>query len=120
HGGDTRSFEYPHRMQMLLCDGKHFRAGKTRAKRVALFFLDGASRLGLHVVVWTAEDAPFFLRGLYETIRRYGLFDIAYLRLSTPDPHRTPDTGPGAARWGSRVGHRARTTGCRPMNPWRA
>jgi putative transposase len=84
HGGDTRSFEYPHRMQMLLCDGKHFRAGKTRAKRVALFFLDDASRLGLHVVVWTAEDAAFFLRGLYETIRRYGLFDMAYL-----------DRGPG-------------------------
>jgi len=84
HGGDTRSFEYPHRMQMLLCDGKHFRAGKTRAKRVALFFLDDASRMGLHVVVGTAESAALFLRGLYETIRRHGLFDIAYL-----------DRGPG-------------------------
>jgi transposase InsO family protein len=84
HGGDTRSFEYPHRMQMLLCDGKHFRAGKTRAKRVALFFLDDASRFGLHVVVWTAEAAAIFLRGLYGTIRRHGLFDMAYL-----------DRGPG-------------------------
>jgi transposase InsO family protein len=84
HGGDTRSFEYPHRMQMILCDGKHFRAGKTRAKRVALFFLDDASRMGLHVVVGTAESAALFLRGLYEMIRRHGLFDIAYL-----------DRGPG-------------------------
>ena len=84
HGGDTRSFEYPHRMQMLLCDGKHFRAGKTRAKRVALFFLDDASRMGLHVVVGTAESAALFLRGLYDTIRRHGLFDMAYL-----------DRGPG-------------------------
>lgn len=84
HGGDTRSFEYPHRMQMILCDGKHFRAGATRAKRVALFFLDDASRLGLHVVVGTAESAALFLRGLYEMVRRHGLFDIAYL-----------DRGPG-------------------------
>lgn len=84
HGGDTRSFEYPHRMQMILCDGKHFRAGKTRAKRVALFFLDDATRLGMHVVVGTAESAALFLRGLYEMIRRRGLFDIAYL-----------DRGPG-------------------------
>jgi putative transposase len=84
HGGDTRSFEYPHRMQMILCDGKHFRAGKTRAKRVALFFLDDASRMGLHVVVGTAESAVLFLRGLYEMARRHGLFDIAYL-----------DRGPG-------------------------
>lgn len=79
HGGDTRSFEYPHRMQMALSDGKHFRAGKTRAKRVALFFLDDASRKGLHVVVGTAECAPLFLRGLYGTIRRHGLFDAVYL-----------------------------------------
>lgn len=84
HGGDTRSFEYPHRMQMILCDGKHFRAGATRAKRVALFFLDDASRMGLHVVVGTAESAVLFLRGLYEMSRRHGLFDIAYL-----------DRGPG-------------------------
>ncbi|MCK4302997.1 MAG: helix-turn-helix domain containing protein [Candidatus Eisenbacteria sp.] len=41
---DTRRFAYPHRMQMVLCDGKHFRAGVTRAHRVALFFLDDASR----------------------------------------------------------------------------
>ncbi len=79
HGGDTRSFEYPHRMQMILCDGKYFRAGATRTKRVALFFLDDASRFGLHVVVGTAESAALFLRGLYGMVRRYGLFDTAYL-----------------------------------------
>jgi hypothetical protein len=38
-------------MQMVLCDGKHFRAGAARLRRVALFFLDDATRMGLHVVV---------------------------------------------------------------------
>lgn len=81
---DARRFAYAHRMQMILCDGKHFRAGATRARRVALFFLDDASRYGLHVVVGTSENAPVFLRGLYETSARYGIADIYYL-----------DNGPG-------------------------
>jgi len=81
---DARSFAYAHRMQMVLCDGKHFRAGATRARRVALFFLDDAHRYGLHVVVGTSESAPLFLRGLYETCARHGLADIFYL-----------DNGPG-------------------------
>ena len=81
---DTRRFAYPHRMQMVLCDGKHFRAGATRARRVALFFLDDASRFGLHGVVGTAECAELFVRGLYETCRRYGIAVIYYL-----------DRGPG-------------------------
>jgi hypothetical protein len=51
---------------------------------VALFFLDDASRFGLHVVVGTSERAALFLRGLYETLRRYGRADIYYL-----------DRGPG-------------------------
>lgn len=76
---DTRRFQYPHRMQMLLCDGKHFRAGATRARRVALFFLDDATRFALHVVVGTSESTALFLRGLYETTRRYGIADIYYL-----------------------------------------
>jgi transposase InsO family protein len=83
---DSRRWMYPHRMQMLLCDGKHFRAGATRARRVALFFLDDATRRGLHVVVGTAESTAFFLRGLYETVRLHGLMDAAYL-----------DRGPGFA-----------------------
>jgi putative transposase len=81
---DTRRFAYPHRMDMVLCDGKHFRAGATRAKRVALFFLDDCSRYGLHVVVGTSESARLFLRGLYECIRQAGLMAAMYL-----------DQGPG-------------------------
>lgn len=81
---DVRRFAYPHRMQMILCDGKHFRAGALRTRRVALFFLDDATRFGLHVVVGTSESKALFLRGLYEMIRRYGFFDAAFL-----------DNGPG-------------------------
>jgi len=81
---DARRFAFPHRMDCVLCDGKHFRAGVTRAKRVALFFLDDATRFGLHVVVGTSESAELFLRGLYEVVRRYGLMQIVFL-----------DQGPG-------------------------
>jgi transposase len=70
---DKRRFAYPHRMDMVLCDGKHFRAGASRLRRVALFFLDDATRLGLAVVVGTSETKELFLRGLYEAILRYGL-----------------------------------------------
>lgn len=81
---DARPYAYTHRMQMVICDGKHFRAGATRARRVALFFLDDAHRFGLHVVVGTSESAALFLRGLYETTTRHGIADIYYL-----------DRGPG-------------------------
>lgn len=81
---DTRRFAYPHRMQMVLCDGKHFRAGITRTRRVALFFLDDASRYGLHALVGTSESADLFLQALYQKTRRYGIADIYYL-----------DQGPG-------------------------
>ena len=64
---DSRRFAYPHRMNMVLCDGKYFRAGVGRVRRVALFFLDDSSRYGLHVVVGTSENAAVFLRGLYES-----------------------------------------------------
>lgn len=76
---DSRRFAYPHRMQMILCDGKHFRAGAKRAKRVAMFFLDDKSRLGLHVVVGKAESKLLFLRGLFEMIQQHGIPEIAYL-----------------------------------------
>ena len=62
---DVRRFAYPHRMDMVLCDGKHFRAGATRARRVAMFFLDDATRTILHAVVGTSENALLFQRGLY-------------------------------------------------------
>lgn len=78
-GRDTRRFAYPHRMNMVLSDGKHFRAGASRLRRVALFFLDDATRFGLHVVVGTSENTELFLRGLYETIVFHGLMSILYL-----------------------------------------
>lgn len=81
---DVRRFAYAHRMQMLLCDGKHFRAGEARAQRVALFFLDDASRYGLDVVVGTSENAALFLHGLYRVVRRHGFMDAVFL-----------DNGPG-------------------------
>jgi putative transposase len=83
-GRDSRRFAYPHRLDMVLSDGKHFRAGPTRARRVAKFFLDDSTRLGLHVVVGTSENAALFQRGLYETILKYGLFVAIYV-----------DRGPG-------------------------
>ena len=76
---DCRRFAYPHRMDMVLCDGKHFRAGPGRLRRVAFFFLDDATRMGLHVVVGTSETAQLFLRGLYDTIQSYGLMSALYV-----------------------------------------
>lgn len=76
---DMRRWRYPHRMQCVLCDGKHFRAGGARTKRVALFFLDDATRYGLDVRVGSSESTVLFLRGLHELIRRHGLPDLLYL-----------------------------------------
>lgn len=76
---DKRRFAYPHRMDMVLCDGKHFRAGPSRLRRVALFFLDDATRLGLSVVVGTSETSELFLRGLYDCFLRYGAGSALYV-----------------------------------------
>jgi len=76
---DMRRFSYPHRLDMVLCDGKHFRAGAARARRVALFFLDDATRFGLHVIVGTSENALLFLHGLFEVLCKYGFFSSFYL-----------------------------------------
>lgn len=76
---DQRRFAYPHRMMMVLADGKHFRAGIGKTRRVALFFIDDATRLGMHVVVGSSENPSLFLGGLYEVIARYGFFDVLYL-----------------------------------------
>jgi len=75
---DTRRFAYPHRMQVVLCDGKHFRAGSARRKRLVFFFLDDATRRVLHAVVGTSETTELFLRGLHETVRQHGLMDTLY------------------------------------------
>jgi len=77
--GDMRRWAYPHRMQCVLADGKHFRAGATRARRVALVFLDDATRLALAAQVGTAESASLFLHGLHTLVRHHGLPDLLYL-----------------------------------------
>ncbi len=82
--GDMRRWRYPHRMQCVLADGKHFRAGGSRLRRVALFFLDDATRYGLEVLVGTAESTELFLHGLYNMVTKHGLPDLLYL-----------DRGPG-------------------------
>ena len=79
-----RRWRYPHRMQCVLVDGKHFRAGNARLRRVALFFLDDATRYGLDGLVGTSESVELFLHGLYEMTSKHGLMDLLYL-----------DKGPG-------------------------
>jgi putative transposase len=82
---DSRRFAYPHRMMMMLCDGKYFRAGAGRVRRLALFYIDDATRYALAVVVGTdGESTELFLRGLYELLRRVGFVDVLFL-----------DNGPG-------------------------
>ena len=76
---DSRRWRYPHRMQCLLADGKHFRAGADRLRRVALFFLDDATRYALGVLVGTSESTDLFLAGLYRVVRDHGLMDLVYL-----------------------------------------
>ena len=77
--GDMRRFAYPHRMMMVLCDGKHFRAGATRKRRVALFYLDDATRRALHVVVDTDENTEIFLRGFFELLQKFGYMSVIYM-----------------------------------------
>jgi putative transposase len=77
--GEMRRWRYPHRMQCVLADGKHFRAGAARLRRVAVFFLDDATRYALGVVVGTSESAALFLGGLHDVVRRYGVPDLLYL-----------------------------------------
>jgi len=76
---DTRRFAFAHRMEMVICDGKHFRAGEKRLKRVVLFYLDDSSRMGLGLIVGTSETTELYLNGLYSVIQRYGLMDANYL-----------------------------------------
>ncbi len=78
-GREQRRFAWPHRMQLVLADGKHFRAGVERLARVALFYLDNATRMGLDVVVGTSESTVLFLGGLHLVLRRYGKMVVLYL-----------------------------------------
>jgi transposase InsO family protein len=76
---DSRRFAFPHRLDMVLCDGKHFRAGEGRHRRVALFFIDDSSRYVLHTVVGTAETKELFLRGVFELIVKHGYPSAVYV-----------------------------------------
>lgn len=76
---NMRRFAHPYRMRMLLSDGKHFRVGPTRRRRVALAFLDDSSRYGVTVVVGKSENTRVFLRGLHKVICRVGIMDAFFL-----------------------------------------
>jgi len=95
---DMRRYAYPNRMLMVLADGKHFRAGTARLRRVALVFLDDASRYGLDVVVGTSESTSLFLGGLHEVIRRFGLMLALFLDLGAG--FKSDDTHATCARLG--------------------
>jgi transposase InsO family protein len=81
-----RRFAFENRLLMVIGDGKHFRAGPQRRKRVALVLLDDATRYALGVRVTTSENTVDFLHLVHETIHHYGLFVSCYL-----------DHGPGFA-----------------------
>jgi transposase InsO family protein len=100
---DMRRHEQPHRMMMALADGKHFRAGAKRLRRVAMPMLDDATRNGLSILVGMTESTELFLLTLYQTIVRCGLMITLFI-----------DHGPGfvskdtltvAARLGIQVIH---------------
>jgi transposase InsO family protein len=76
---DMRRFAYAHRMQMVLTDGKHFRVGTKRKRRVVMTFLDDATRFALCAVVGTSERTELFTRGLWSTLSRWGLFSAMYV-----------------------------------------
>lgn len=76
---DMHRFEYAHRLQMVLADGKHFRAGVKYRKRVVVTFLDDASRFALGAVVGTSESSGLFLRGLWKVWLRWGLIEHFFL-----------------------------------------
>jgi putative transposase len=76
---DMRRFAYPNRMLMVLADGKHFRAGVGRLKRVALIFIDDATRYAIEGWVGTSESAEMFLHALHDTIRGFGLMVSLFL-----------------------------------------
>src|SRR5687767_5440156 len=71
-------------MLIVLADGQHFRVGLHRLRRVALHFLDDATRYGLAAVVGTSETTELFLHGLHTTISRWDRMKALYL-----------DRGPG-------------------------
>ena len=100
---DMRRFAYAHRMQMVLADGKHFRAGRERRRRLALTLLDDATRFGLGVLVGTSESTELFLRALHRALLRYGL--MAALFLDRGPGFRSDDTVAVLAKLGIHLIH---------------
>ncbi|RKY52334.1 MAG: hypothetical protein DRP93_08310 [Candidatus Neomarinimicrobiota bacterium] len=76
-----RPWAFMHRMQCIMADGKFFRAGARRLKRVAIIFFDDATRFVLGAVVGTAESAELALRGLRKVLLRWGLMSCLYVDL---------------------------------------
>ena len=71
---NMRRFSYKYPMQMVMTDGVHFRAGPTRAKRVAMILLDDATRFALAGVVGYSETTELFMRLIWAGFNRHGLF----------------------------------------------
>lgn len=77
---DTRRFAYPERMQLVMADFVHFRAGAGRLKRLAVYLLDDATRFGLDVEVTTGgERTEPVLHVLARMLRRWGRCDMVYV-----------------------------------------
>jgi len=76
---DKRRFAYPHRMMMVITDGKKFKAGVKRKRRVSMTFLDDSSRYGLSGVVGFTETSVLFLRGLWKVIEKWGLMSTVFI-----------------------------------------
>ena len=76
---DQRRFAKRHRLQLVLCDGKRFRAGPARLRRVALFFIDDATRHVPLVKVGTTETAELFLGAFHELLQRVGRIGGLYV-----------------------------------------
>lgn len=76
---DMSRFEYAHRMQMTLADGKHFRAGVKSRKRVVITSLDDASRFVLAAAVGKTENSALFLKCLWKVITRWGKPECIYM-----------------------------------------
>jgi hypothetical protein len=66
-------------MQMVLCDGKYFRAGVRRKKRLVFTFIDDATRKVLAITVTRTENKCSFLRGLYLVILHFGKMQCIYV-----------------------------------------
>ena len=76
---DMRRFAYANRMQMVISDGKHFRAGIKRRKRVVISLLDDCSRFGLYAAVGPSESTELFVRALWSAVRKWGTFITIFL-----------------------------------------